>query len=182
MEKNETDKKRVRRAQIAQTKTDFAIALSQLMAEKPLARISVAAVVARAGYARRTFYRHFATLDDILRERIDELTNELYEELAQPKAASFEIIVQKFFQFWEPHKVFLRQLANNERLFLLEQSWALNLGASQLTTIKVPNADYLQRFALGGMFALLVYWIEQGGHESPQAMAKIATSVREHLR
>ncbi|MFC6182030.1 TetR/AcrR family transcriptional regulator [Lactiplantibacillus daowaiensis] len=181
MAQNKTVKTHIRTAQINQTKQDFMTALTQLMADKPLVKISVAAVVTRAGYARRTFYRHFTTLDDVLRQRIDELTLLLYGQLSQQHTILFEETVQTFFSFWEPYQDFLKLLAQNNRLYLLEESWRKNLAASQLNELTMAYADYFQQFALGGMFAMLSHWIQQGAKESPQAMVTIATAIRRHL-
>ncbi|ETY72620.1 hypothetical protein LFAB_17115 [Lactiplantibacillus fabifermentans T30PCM01] len=181
MTQNETVKKHVRTVQIEQTKQDFTTALLQLMADQPLDKISVAAVVTRAGYARRTFYRHFTTLDDVLRAKIDALTLLLYQQLAHSHTFSFEETVQTFFVFWQPHQDLLKLLAQNNRLYLLEDSWSNNLADSQLSTIAMAHADYFQQFALGGMFAMLKHWVQQGATESPQAMVTIATAIRQHL-
>lgn len=181
MTENKTVKKHIRTAQVTQTKQDFITALIQLMADKPMVEISVAAVVTRAGYARRTFYRHFATLDDVLRQRIDELTFALYGQMTPQHTISFEKTVQTFFLFWEPHQDFLKLLAQNKRLYLLEESWSKNIGVSQLTKLPMEHADYFQQFALGGMFAMLRHWVQQGANESPQTMVTIATAIRHHL-
>ncbi|CAJ1188126.1 TetR/AcrR family transcriptional regulator [Companilactobacillus nantensis] len=181
MNKNETVKKHIRTAQTNQTKQDLVIALIQLMNNKPLTKISVGDVVMRAGYARRTFYRHFSTLDDVLEQKIDELTLNLYQYHNQSPSQSFEETVQIFFLFWKQHQNFLLQLADNDRLYLLEESWSNNLVSSQLSNISMADADYFQQFALGGMFAMLRHWIQQGANESPQAMVKIATAIRQHL-
>ena len=49
-----------------QTKVNFALALRQLMDEKPLDKISVGEIAERAGYSRKAFYNHFLDKNDLL--------------------------------------------------------------------------------------------------------------------
>ncbi|MDR3304847.1 MAG: TetR/AcrR family transcriptional regulator C-terminal domain-containing protein [Clostridiales Family XIII bacterium] len=49
------------------TKKRLAAALESLMREKPLAKIAIREIAARAGVDRQTFYYHFETLDQAVR-------------------------------------------------------------------------------------------------------------------
>ncbi len=181
MTENETDKRHQRIAQITQTQQDFVMALSQLLTTKPLNKITITDIVTRAGYSRRTFYRHFITLDDILIYRLDGLTTDLYELLSKQKDLTFNQVVLSFFEFWWSYRELLEQLSRNNRLYLLADSLTKNLSSSLLSQIKGANTDYLQQFAIGGMFAMLTHWVQQGTTKSPKEMAKIAQDIQIHL-
>ena len=57
--------------QIQNTRNDFQTALLLILKEKRLETIKVAALAEKAGYSRRTFYRHYIEIGDILREISD---------------------------------------------------------------------------------------------------------------
>ncbi|HAT53922.1 MAG TPA: hypothetical protein DCW31_01510 [Lactobacillus sp.] len=181
MNENETNKRHRRTAQIRHTQQDFVVALNQLLANKPLNKITVTNIVARAGYSRRTFYRHFLTLDDILIYQLNELTIELYELLSKQPSLPFKKVVLLFFEFWWPYRALLNQLRYNNRLYLLANSLTNNLSSSLLSKIKKPDTDYLQQFAIGGMFAMLTHWVQHGCTKSPKEMSKIAQEIQFHL-
>ena len=65
-----TDKPTVRVQQVDQSLEWFQQALAQLLQQLPYAQITVSALATRAGLSRRTFYRHYESIDQVLNQLI----------------------------------------------------------------------------------------------------------------
>lgn len=167
--------------QINQTKQDLMSALLQLLAVRKLKTLTVTEVCQRAGYARRTFYRHFDDLTAVLAAVTDQLTTELYATIKTQQTTKFAEMVVVFFDFWQQHQNFLNILRDNHCLPLLEDSWINNIDQSSLAKLPGPNQNYAESFGIGGMFALLIQWIANHYQQSPAEMGTIAQKITAHL-
>lgn len=174
--------KRVRAAQIEQTKADIRQAMLEMMQDQPFAELKIGTVMTKAGYARRTFYRHFDSLEDVLTESVDILIVELYDFLKQQQSTSFSEAVYWFFSFWNQHRDFLRLLQKNQRLMLVIQSMTQHLSESPLVQTDLQGMTYAQHFAIGGMGQMLITWLERGCVEEPAQMVSVAQKIVRHLQ
>lgn len=164
-----------------QTQADFITALLTLLTERPFSSLRVIDVVNKAGYARRTFYHYFQSLEDVLTTYLNQLTCSLFSQLAQKNHQQFTEIVFYFFNFWQQHRQVLLLLQKNQLLHLLERAWLDNLQHSALASLPTKNASYLQNFAIGGTFAMLINWLNHGATKSPTEMVQIALDIKQHL-
>ena len=177
---NETVSCHSRTAQVKKTEEDITEALLQLLATTPLKDLTVADVVEKAGYARRTFYRHYDNLQDVLVNYLGQLTRQLFEILGEGEV-TFPKMFQRFFAFWEKHYSLLTVLKKNHLFYLLQQSWVDNLEYSRLTKDDLKNSGFGHAFALGGMFAVLETWVNTGGKFDSVTMAQVAKQIQAHL-
>lgn len=168
-----------RQRQIDRTKEDFLHALDRLLAAKRLSDITVSALCGEAHYARRTFYRHFASVRDVLTSRIDAETARLYADLRT--ARSFTDVVGRFFGFWQRRTRLLRILDDNDCLHLLLESWTGNLGESALARLDTDGTRYGPYFGLGGMYQMLVLWCARDFHDTPHELELAALRIVRHL-
>jgi AcrR family transcriptional regulator len=167
--------------QIQQTKNDITEALFNLLHSKRLNHIAIGELARTAGYARRTFYRHFADLEDVLDYQADRLTVELFARLNQPAHLAFTGMVSIFFVFWNDHRDFLRIMLENDRLYLIESSWVRHLNENRLERMDLRGDRYAQLFGLGGMFMLLSQWTREDFRQSPREMIAIAHDIQAHF-
>lgn len=181
MSVNEQIKKHKRIKQIQKTKDELAIALIQLLKNKKLNQLSVQEVTQKAGYARRTFYSHFDSLESVLTYHINKLTLDLFDFIRSNAHHNFSEMVKTFFTYWVNHKTFLDILDKNECLILLEKSWQRNFMYSELEKSNIKNFYYAQAFALGGMYSMLISWVKNGFQTSPQDMGHEAQEIFKHL-
>lgn len=173
--------------------------LLRLMEEKDYKSISVSELCAASDIARRTFYRHFETIDDVLSYQLGKLTEEFVSYFFQRyRSVSVEQMVIIFFEFWEQHLRFLQLLKKNHLLYVLPETVlpAMRLKIREIGIGSDPNtltdaeaasfSEYLSRqdeieyvfyFMSGGVLSLLSRWLESGGTLSPQEMGRIAQSA-----
>lgn len=182
--------------QAEQSRQMLSSALIKLMKIKPYKEISVAELSEKADLSRRTFYRHFNTIDDVLNYRLEKIAKDFsayfwntYDD------SNIYTIVKIFFSFWSEHKEFLFTLQKNNMLYLLldrvmpamrknirkmvPELLKENLTHHERTAFEnsLEQIEYIFYFMAGGTFNLLVHWIENGASISANDMAEIATEA-----
>lgn len=186
MGSNVTDNKHQRTRQIVKTQADFTVAAFQLLEKYPLDKISIEMLVKRAGYSRRTFYRHFRSVIEIVQIRLTNLVFQMFTSLRNidDRENRFYHLVVCFFNFWQPYRDMLKILQKQELLYLLRQITLQNIQNSRLSEILAsdPDADYLQYYGLSGMFSLLEMWVEHGCDKSPSEMGEVARKIKNYLQ
>lgn len=160
-------------------------ALLDLMDKKAYKQITITEVSNQADLSRRTFYRHFNTVDDVLdyhiRKESKELAMLFADGLSQYK--SFQDYVVIYFSFWEKHKVFLNVLKKNELLTVLLINFMPNVRENLSDSFsKDTSSDYLFYFIFGGIWNLLVKWIEDGAIQTAIEMGEIANEITSHWK
>ena len=165
----------------------IAKALFELMKEKPYKEITITEVSEKADLARRTFYRHFETLDDVLNYTMQTTFEQFAIFLSsQQQQMDVPTYVRIFFEYWEQHKWFLQLLQKDNLLFMLLQRFMPAVRDNLHDDVtNIPNAEILEYvfyFASGGLWNLLVKWLEDGTTLSPKEMENIAENIIEHLR
>ncbi|KAB7739394.1 TetR family transcriptional regulator [Nostocoides sp. F2B08] len=151
-------------------------ALLSLMAEKPYTEITITEITTRAKVSRRTFYRNFATKNDLLDAYSERLMLEYVEQLRVVANGPMEDIVLMHFTFWTEHLDFLAVLARNGMIYLVLQKYneynsevAERSGSTRY--LNTPKSEYARAFNTGGYFNLLFEWLRRGANESPEEMA-----------
>lgn len=158
-------------------------ALIELMKKKPFKQINVTELSLKAGVARRTFYRHFKTTDEVLDYCLQKMCDDYISFiLNQPR---FETNLPKgtlwHFTYWEKHKDFLYLLKNNDLLLLLLHNFLTRYSEKIRQMAVSKETEFLICFIIGGQWNLLIKWIEDGAAESPQEMADMAENISTFL-
>lgn len=182
MKKNVTDNKKHRRNnQIRKTQIDFIDALLNLLKQHNINEIRINDLVKKAGYSRRTFYRHFLSLEDILKIEVSDLVLKMFDVLNNLNDdTSFQDIVKTFFDYWK-NKIDVLVILKKQKLFYLLQQCAFeNIKYSKLAKMlsNEKNSIYVESFALSGMFALLEIWIENGYVQTTKEMEEVALIIK----
>jgi AcrR family transcriptional regulator len=167
--------------QVDQSLEWFQQALAQLLQQLPYTQITVSALATRAGLSRRTFYRHYESIDQVLNQLITSEVMQLFKTIQQAKPQNFQAVVYAYFQYWQAHLDFLKSLAAND---LLPQLLAVLTQAttdSLLAEMFPQTEPYIYAFAAGGIWNLMVVWLQAGASDSPAVMAQKARLVAKHL-
>ncbi len=164
-------------------KTKYAVyeALSVLLKEKPLRQISVKELCGRAGINRSTFYNHYGSQYDVLREMGNDLLADIAGELSDTKAGDPEAVerqVAQCFRSAKDHAQLFRLLLDGsvdktfaDRLFSLPQIETLLSEA--LSKSSEEEKKMTISFAIHGSCALLEEWLENGCPQSPEEEAAL---------
>lgn len=169
-------------------------ALLQLMKEKDYSAISVGEIAERAGVHRATFYRHFRSKEDVLRDFLSEIFKAAQEnkELLHSGFASF---IRPVFEALYDKKgaILLLHGAGLSGLFMdalkdyfdFHEEEKEETSNSERYSINVENKTsgggliekYSTAYRIGGIYSCLLLWFAHGMRETPEEMTYIAASM-----
>ncbi|MCD7846230.1 MAG: TetR/AcrR family transcriptional regulator [Oscillospiraceae bacterium] len=178
-EKTELEKHRIQRLSGAESnrisRECLRTALIHLLSEKELQKISVTELVSRAGVSRATFYRNYATKEELLAEVSDSVTQELSS------------VLQAAFQGrgYEQYLAFFQKVWGNKRLAHNFMITKIPLG-SVLSRPSLAERDGLPEsaekhylnLAFEGAFVNIVRgWLQSEMRETPEEMAALCVEI-----
>lgn len=157
-------------------------ALSSLMMEKAYQEINITELTKRADLSRRTFYRHFNTIEDVLYFFLQQISDDFKTFLSQQSPIDIKSVIYVYFSYWENKKDFLIILKENNLLFLLFQK-LLPETSGKASSIGMDSEilDFASYFTSGGIWSMLIKWLDTDTPYSPDEMSDIAIKIIEHL-
>ncbi|GAB2559151.1 TetR/AcrR family transcriptional regulator [Gracilibacillus alcaliphilus] len=153
-------------------------ALLSLMKEKSYDRITITEIAERADLDRSTFYRHFHSKEAILEQYLDQLAQEYLQRLAVGENMDMGKVAKIFISFWI-HIDFIRTARKNDLDSLLLKTFNKHLPSiHQLTkdkfaySISEENMEFALAFNAGGMWNILMKWIDSDFEHSYDDLVK----------
>ncbi|MFC4760859.1 TetR/AcrR family transcriptional regulator [Fructobacillus durionis] len=176
-----TEKKIKRTDQVNQSIDMLLGGLTKLMQDKPIDKITIGELTDTAGLSRRTFYRHFQTVDDLLTLKVSRLVDRLYGTM-DPSHMTFEKVLNSCYETLKPDKAFLLALAKNQREYLLQKVILEKRDESIIQVPHDPIHDLTAYFGAGGMSSIIIYWIHQGFSQSNEEVAQANHELIQHIK
>lgn len=159
-------------------------ALIELTLEKSYEEITIQDITERADIGYRTFFRHYADKDELLKDTLATTMLELRELIGPPSpdmfiAPGFDVLEETYgvilFEHIQKHSDLYRVLLRSERsiiesliAFAIEEFKA-NFGP--LTQSDIP-AGIMANHLVSSTFALARWWLDQDMPYSPQSMGE----------
>lgn len=179
-----------------QQKTRDAIfdAFSGLLSQKSFSKITVQEIIDAANVGRTTFYAHFETKDDLLREMCTEIFDHVFSDTLQAENThDFSLATEKpdalithiLYHLRDNKKNILGILScESGELFLrffrqyLNKSLASRMIGSGASKSKgeIPQ-DFLINHISGSFINMVQWWIKNSLKQSPEEMAGYFSSV-----
>jgi len=154
-----------------------ATALFALIGEKNYRDITISEVCLRAGLTRKTFYRDFDSLDDVIDFAVYA---RMKDYMRNPAPASFEEYTLQFFQFCAKRKQVLALFEQQGIAILLARSFTNYLPESTyLKSLAVQagfnseNRDYFWKSLVMQECSFLEVWVQRGFKETPEELAAL---------
>lgn len=139
------------------------------MKEKPYNKITIKEIAKKADLDRSTFYRNFNSKEAVLNYYLDFLTQEYVNRIVKTDEVDMSKVSKIFLEFWYENLDFVCSLRENGLSnFLLE---AFNVRLPYIHkliqdkfsyTISEENLEFALAFNAGGMWNLLMKWIDTG--------------------
>lgn len=148
--------------------TDFYIAKAFYECLEQNIPLNITTLCAQAGIGRRTFYRHFSSVDEVFQYCIASLFSEYRHTIRPLKNYNIEQIAKEFFGFWETKKRELRLLGRYD-----EAKLSALLFEDGVSLIKERSDDRFHLFSVysaGGFLGLLNWWIAEDFHMPVQEL------------
>lgn len=162
-------------------------ALIDLMNKKSFQEITVSELAAHADLGRRTFYRNFASKEDVLEAYLKNLTQEFIDLLSTNEVLTPNICLYQVFNLCNNRKSFLTGLHKSKMLGFLLDEWNATLPViHQMMLDKLPNFPnqdnetalaYTLAFNTGGVWNVISKWISSGMNQTPEEMTNIVMNL-----
>lgn len=158
-------------------------ALIKLLDNVPYKQINITILTKEADVARRTFYRHFKSIDELLDFTLQQIATQFYKFQMQQAPKDLKELIFVYFTYWESRKDFLIVLKQNDLLYRLQIAFISITQENQMMSQQSNNivVDYAIAFSSGAVWSLLVKWLEYGAMQSPKEMKEIAEKVLNHI-
>lgn len=177
-----------------QQKTRNAIfdAFSELLSQKSFNKITVQEIIDAANVGRTTFYAHFETKDDLLREMCTEIFDHVFSDTQQEENThDFSLAAEKpealithiLYHLRDNRKNILGILScESGELFLrffrqyLNKALSSHMIGSGSSKSDIPQ-DFLMNHISGSFVNMVQWWIKNGLKQSPEELAKYFSAV-----
>ncbi|MBO4560212.1 MAG: TetR family transcriptional regulator [Lachnospiraceae bacterium] len=154
-----------------QVKKKLADALIRLLDKEPLSNITVTKLIAEAGVARVSFYRHYSSLEDILRLLIDELIGRFAAEAPTQNPNFSDLLYMEYsFEFYKKYK---------KTFLILKESGLSDMIHASIDHFTFLNTKEIPReerddlsFASGAFYSYAMRWLEQDTPTTPEEEAE----------
>lgn len=160
-------------------------ALLELMIEEDFNNIKITEITRRAQVDRKTFYRNFESKEEILIQYGDRLAEEFIEQIRAIDELNCYKVGLNYFEFWLQHLEFLKLLACQNLLAFFSCKFNKRVPDifKEISTIanyqEIEEEFYQYQiyYIAGGIWNLLLKWIEDGATKPPHEMALIFQSL-----
>ena len=158
-------------------------ALRELLEDFPFSEINVSSVCAKADISRRTFTRHYASLEEVARDQVrddvlvpaDVLISTLPLNVLENSGF---VIYTAIYRAIYAHRVFYTRVIESLGAMwlvgvIMEAGGALNDRAYLRNAIPESEIDYVQHFFLSANAMTIKWWIERGFPVTPEHLAEL---------
>lgn len=148
-----------------------------LMEKKPYDAISIGEITQRAGVNRSTYYRNFASKEDIIRFFLDGLMKQYSGAYETSEEHSMEVYLQILFSCFHAHKKELLLLIRDRLSHILLETLNDWLNMPGKTLSDFTQEQHRIAYHIGGIYNCMILWISHGMTESPEEMTQISMSI-----
>lgn len=157
--------------------------LLSLLEEKPFRDITVKELCVRSDIARRTFYRHFHTVEDVMDYALSHIIARFREQMLLTQKETYPSILASYFAFWKNYASLLELLNKNNITYLLFGRYLECLSSlpwlfPSEDSLTEDRDSFVCRLAYhsGGLWSVLTYWSMNGCRIPEDTLAQILCS------
>lgn len=169
---------------VVKTRANIRNVLVGIMSEKPISRITVSEVCEQARINRKTFYRHYHTVGEVLEELENEFLGEFSEHLQSGSLLNIGAVVRGVSETVKLHRdFFARLMRHNPEIFTSGKmklalrrtiSAALRNNGSEFNAVEL-NA--VSEFIVSGVLSVYASWFNDGCREDIDVLADISVKT-----
>lgn len=153
-------------------------ALMILMERKSFSEIKITEIVNKAGVSRMSYYRNYNSKEDIINIYLDEMFEEYMEIISNYEKYDRYHRKYWFIACFKNNERLIRNLVNSGLTFLVLER--INKFVDEVIELPPNEKNHLpetdqqnMRFAVGGLFNVIIEWFNGGMSESLEEMAAI---------
>ena len=168
--------------------------LLSLLEQKPFREITIKELCDHSDIARRTFYRHFSSVEEVMAYAVSHIIEDFKEHMTQVQKEAYPAILASYFAFWKDYASLLELLNKNNLAYLIFIPYMQSLPL--LPWLFPPGSfpdsfpDIFPREASdnradmevlscrlsyhsGGLWSVLTYWCVNGCRQPAEKLAQI---------
>lgn len=162
----------------------LATALMQLVEKRPLSAISISELAKKAGVSRMTYYRNYASKEEIFSQYLDDIIESYRADVGrQPENSGFFSYanIVHCFEYFEKYHGFIQCLLKVDMgNILLDALTAFCLDRRPPAAEDARRRYILEAYA-GSLYNTYIGWVQSGLRESAEEMAAILYSIFAHV-
>ena len=151
-------------------------ALIKLMKMKKFNEISISEICSVAGVSRMTYYRNYKNKEDILIEYLDEAFQRYYMELSKKTPLCNHDFAISFFNYVYEGRDYFEAVVNAGLSSFFLDKFCTYID-ELLSLIEIKPSEYMNSFISGGLYKILVQWLNNGLDKTPEEMAGILDQI-----
>ena len=145
-------------------------ALVEMMQEQPFADISISALVSTAQVGRASFYRNFASKEDVLRQEAERLMQTWGKEFEAEEHSSPNELLISLLDFYKEHREFYLAIHAAGMSDIVLNT----ILKATVITPDLPNAiAYLKSSIAYMIYGWVIEWMNRGMQESGTELARM---------
>lgn len=155
-----------------------------MLLEVPYEKITIKELSDRAFINRKTFYLHYASIDEVLEEFQEELTSEYFEKIKDfDHIANVDKIISAFFHFSEKKGAFYEKINCNSNYTYIHQQTTNKLSVKvkdNLQSIRKYDEvtqNIILSFVNTATIGIYRQWIKDGKKIAVEEVISIATKL-----
>lgn len=152
-------------------------ALILLMDQKDFKDIKISEIAQKAGVSRMTYYRTYDSKEDILLQYFEDQSQEMIKEMQKYPEINSEQFFTLFFKHFQKHAHIMGYLFKADLLKEINARFIEFVSdlyeKSPHSVLNASHKTYEIHFVAGGLFLMLLHWIERGMPEAPEEMAQM---------
>ena len=172
---------------VIKTRANIRNVLVEIMSEKPISSITISEICELARINRKTFYRHYRTVGDVLEELENDFLKEFSEHLQSGSLLNIGAVVRGVSETVKLHRDFFSRLMRfNPEIF---KSGRMKLVLRRMISAALRNngagnndreLNAISEFIVSGVLSVYKPWFEDGCREDIDVLADISvkTAVR----
>ena len=161
-------------------------ALLDLTSERALSKITISELCVRAGINRKTFYRHYRTVGDVITEIENDILAEFAAVFKSHGSSIFDVgaALREISATVESRRgFFTRLLKHNPDLF---SKGKIKAALCRMFSVSLKNSGTIKdesaiitasEFAVSGVLALYAAWFDGGCEDSIEDMTEVAVKM-----
>ena len=170
---------------IIYTKKVIKESLIELLQSKEIHQITVTNICKKAEINRGTFYLHYKDAFDLLQSMEDELFNQVIEYINETPIEDYaNLLLIKVLELIKENKdlckiLFCKQRDGRiiDKILDITSKANLKLLLCNLDEFNISNFDYFIRYSVGGVLAIIQFWLENDTLESPKEIVNIINNA-----
>jgi AcrR family transcriptional regulator len=161
------------------TKESIFTALMKLLEKNQFNEVTITQITNLAGVSRMAFYRNYNVKEDIIIIYLDELFDKFMNEIKNSRFSQKYDVALLYFSYFKERKDFIEVLIKSGLIYIFYDrlsrylfDFFQSIGGNKLT-----YSNYLTRYVSGGLYSILIEWINRDTKESVEEMAKLVTEI-----